>query len=83
MAWDHPMNVGPIGSNGASAANRLAAEADFVLAIGTRLTDFTTASMTAFQDPDVSFASINTNAFDAGKLGALAVVGTLRVRSER
>ena len=75
LAWDHPMNVGPIGSNGASAANRLAAEADFVLAIGTRLTDFTTASMTAFQDPDVSFASINTNAFDAGKLGALAVVG--------
>ncbi len=74
LVWNHPLNVGPIGANGASAANALAAEADLVLAVGTRLTDFTTASMTAFQRPDVSFASINANAFDAAKLGSLAVV---------
>ncbi len=79
LPWDHPMSVGPIGSNGGSAANRLAAEADLVLAVGTRLSDFTTASMTAFQDSAVSFASINANAFDAGKLGSLALVADAKV----
>lgn len=79
LAWDHPMNVGPIGSNGGSAANRLAAEADLVVAVGTRLSDFTTASMTAFQHTDVRFAAINVNAFDAGKLGALALVADAKV----
>lgn len=74
LRWDHPLNAGPVGANGGSAANDLAAHADLVLAVGTRLSDFTTASMTAFQHPAVEFAGINVSPFDAGKLGALAVV---------
>ena len=74
LPWDHPWNVGPVGSNGGLAANRLAAEADLVLAVGTRLGDFVTASHTAFQDPEVRFVGLNVAPFDAHKLGALPVV---------
>ena len=52
MPWNHPWYAGPVGSNGGLAANKLAAEADLVIAIGTRLSDFTTASRTAFQNPE-------------------------------
>lgn len=72
LPWDHPMNVGAIGVTGTSAANRLAAEADFVLAVGTRLQDFTTASNTLFRD-DVQFVSINVCRHDAIKRSALAL----------
>ena len=72
LPWDHPMNAGAIGVTGTSAANRLAAEADLVLAVGTRLQDFTTASNTLFRD-DVQFVSINVCRHDAIKLRALAL----------
>ncbi len=78
LPWDHPQNVGPVGVNGGSAANALAHDADLVLAVGTRLTDFTTGSMTAFQHPDVRFIGLNVAPFDAHKLGALALVADAR-----
>jgi 3D-(3,5/4)-trihydroxycyclohexane-1,2-dione acylhydrolase (decyclizing) len=74
LNWDHPMNAGPIGSNGATSANKLAREADVILAIGTRLSDFTTASKTAFQNPSVRFVGINVAPMDANKLSARAIV---------
>ena len=74
LPWNHPWSVGPIGSNGGLAANRLAAEADVVLAIGTRFQDFTTASRTAFQHPDVAFIGLNIQPMDAYKLGALPLI---------
>lgn len=71
---DHPAHVGPIGIIGSTSANALAAAADVVLAVGTRLQDFTTGSWTAFA-PDARFVSINTARWDATKHRALAVVG--------
>ncbi|MGH2408147.1 MAG: 3D-(3,5/4)-trihydroxycyclohexane-1,2-dione acylhydrolase (decyclizing) [Candidatus Limnocylindrales bacterium] len=82
LPWDHPLQLGPIGSNGGSAANRLAREADLVLAVGTRLSDFTTASWTAFQDPDVRFIGLNVAELDASKAGALPLVADARVGLE-
>ncbi|MGF6880654.1 3D-(3,5/4)-trihydroxycyclohexane-1,2-dione acylhydrolase (decyclizing) [Nocardia sp. GAS34] len=70
---DHPLYAGPLGITGSASANTLAAEADLVLAVGTRLQDFTTASWTAFR-PDVRMVSINAARFDAVKHGAIAVV---------
>jgi len=78
LAWDHPWSVGPVGANGGLAANRLAAEADLVMGIGTRLSDFTTASHSAFQNPEVRFVNINVTPMDAYKLGGLALVGDAR-----
>src|SRR6202034_822951 len=68
---DHPQLAGAIGATGTSAANLLAANADLVIAIGTRLGDFTTASKTAFQNPAVRFVNINVAEFDAFKHSAL------------
>ena len=79
LPWDHPYAVGPIGATGGAAANQLAAEADVVIAIGTRLSDFTTMSKTAFQHPDVRFVAINVCEFDAGKHSALPVVADAQV----
>jgi 3D-(3,5/4)-trihydroxycyclohexane-1,2-dione acylhydrolase (decyclizing) len=73
----HPAHVGPIGILGSTSANALAAEADVILAIGTRLQDFTTGSWTAF-GADARFISINAARFDAVKHRALAVVGDAR-----
>lgn len=70
LPWDHPQNLGAIGATGTTAANRAAAEADVIIGIGTRYSDFTTASRTAFQNPDVKFVNINVAAFDAHKLGS-------------
>ena len=70
----HPQEMGAVGSTGTTAANALAAEADLVIGIGTRWSDFTTASRTAFQDPDVRFVNINVARFDAGKHAGLPVV---------
>src|SRR5690606_39668237 len=78
LPWNHPWNAGPVGVNGGLAANKLAAEADLVLAVGTRLTDFTTMSMAAFQHPDVQFIAINVAPLDAYKVGALPLVGDAR-----
>ncbi len=74
LIWDHPCNVGAIGVTGSSAANELAAEADLVLAVGTRLADFTTASWTVFANRETRFAGLNVAAFDAVKADALPLV---------
>ncbi len=74
LNWNHPYNAGPIGSNGATSANKLAREADLVIAIGTRLSDFTTASKTAFQNSSVHFVSINVAPMDANKLAARPII---------
>ncbi|MCA9876860.1 MAG: hypothetical protein KC442_03730 [Thermomicrobiales bacterium] len=78
LPWNHAWNVGPIGSNGGLAANRLASEADLVLAVGTRLADFTSASHTQFQNPEVEFIGINVASRDAFKFGALPLIGDAR-----
>ena len=70
LNWDHPQYLGGVGATGTTAANRLAAEADVVIGIGTRYSDFTTASRTAFQNPDVTFVNINIASFDAYKHGS-------------
>ncbi|MFI6463436.1 3D-(3,5/4)-trihydroxycyclohexane-1,2-dione acylhydrolase (decyclizing) [Streptomyces sp. NPDC050538] len=70
-AW---WQLGGIGLEGTPAVNTLAREADFVLTVGSRLTDFATASHSVFQNPDVRFASINVNVHDAGRLGATGIV---------
>jgi 3D-(3,5/4)-trihydroxycyclohexane-1,2-dione acylhydrolase (decyclizing) len=82
LHWDHPLQLGAIGSTGGSAGNAIAADADLVLAIGTRLSDFTTASWTAFQDPDVRFVALNVAELDAAKAGAIALVADARVGLE-
>ena len=78
LAWNHPQEMGAIGATGTLAANRLARDADLILGIGTRYSDFTTASMTAFQNPDVRFVNLNTAEFDAGKVGAIPLVADAR-----
>jgi 3D-(3,5/4)-trihydroxycyclohexane-1,2-dione acylhydrolase (decyclizing) len=82
LAWDHPLEMGPIGVTGGSAANRLARDADLVLAIGTRLSDFTTASWTAWQDPEVRFVALNVSEHDAAKAAALPLVADARAGIE-
>jgi len=77
----NPHNVGPIGVIGSASANALAAEADVVLAVGTRLQDFTTGSWSAFAD-DMHLIALNAARFDAHKHRALAVVGDARVGLE-
>ncbi len=74
LPWRHPLNAGAIGVTGSSAANQLASEADVIIAVGTRLQDFTTASHTLFA-ADARFVSINVNRHDAIKQDALALCG--------
>lgn len=71
LPWDHPFSLGAIGSTGTTAANSIAAGADLIIGIGTRYEDFTTASRTAFQNPDVRFININVAAIDAYKHGTV------------
>ena len=79
LPWDHPASLGAIGSTGTTAANRLAAEADLVIGIGTRYEDFTTASRTVFANPAVKFVNINVTPLDAYKHGtAIPVVADAR-----
>jgi 3D-(3,5/4)-trihydroxycyclohexane-1,2-dione acylhydrolase (decyclizing) len=79
LNWDQPQYLGGVGATGTLAANRLAAEADVVIGVGTRYSDFTTASRTAFQNPDVVFVNINIASFDAYKHGSqLSVVADAR-----
>jgi 3D-(3,5/4)-trihydroxycyclohexane-1,2-dione acylhydrolase (decyclizing) len=83
LAWHHPQSVGAIGATGSLAANRLAHAADLVIGIGTRYSDFTTASMTAFQNPQIRFVNINAAEFDAYKMGATPVVADARAALEK
>jgi 3D-(3,5/4)-trihydroxycyclohexane-1,2-dione acylhydrolase (decyclizing) len=79
LAWDQPQYLGGIGATGTTASNRVAAEADLVIGIGTRYSDFTTASRTAFQHPGVRFVNVNVAAFDAAKHGSpVALVADAR-----
>jgi 3D-(3,5/4)-trihydroxycyclohexane-1,2-dione acylhydrolase (decyclizing) len=75
LLHEHPLNVGAIGVIGAASANALAAEADVVLAVGTRLQDFTTGSWSVFQNPNCRIIALNAARFDAHKHRSLAVVG--------
>jgi len=79
LTHDHALNVGPIGVSGSVSANQLAAEADVVLAVGTRLQDFTTGSWTAFRNPEYRLICLNAARFDATKHRALSVVGDAKV----
>jgi len=78
LAWDHAQAVGAIGATGSTAANSLAAEADLVVGIGTRWSDFSTASMSAFADPEVRFVNLNVAALDGHKLSGLSLVADAR-----
>jgi 3D-(3,5/4)-trihydroxycyclohexane-1,2-dione acylhydrolase (decyclizing) len=79
LPWNHPQNLEAVGVTGTPGANVLAREADLVIAIGTRLSDFTTASKTAFQNPNVRFVNINVAEVDAYKHAALPLVADARV----
>ncbi|WP_413479198.1 3D-(3,5/4)-trihydroxycyclohexane-1,2-dione acylhydrolase (decyclizing) [Vibrio hibernica] len=74
----HPLNLGGIGTTGGLAANVIARDADLVIGVGTRFTDFTTASKSLFTNPDVDFLTINIAEFDACKLDATSVVADAR-----
>ena len=82
LPFDHPSCLGGIGATGTSAANRIAAEADLVLGIGTRYSDFTTASKTAFRDAGVRFVNINVAEHDSVKQGGIPLVGDARATLE-
>jgi 3D-(3,5/4)-trihydroxycyclohexane-1,2-dione acylhydrolase (decyclizing) len=82
LAFDHPQSLGAIGATGTLAANRIAADADLVIGIGTRWSDFTTASKTAFQHPSVRFINVNIADFDAHKHAGLPVRADARAAIE-
>ncbi|KAA0093253.1 3D-(3,5/4)-trihydroxycyclohexane-1,2-dione acylhydrolase (decyclizing) [Mycolicibacterium sp. P1-18] len=78
LPYDHPQSVGAIGSTGTTAGNALATEADVVIGIGTRYSDFTSASRTAFNNPDVRFVNVNVASIDSVKQGGVSVVSDAR-----
>ena len=82
LRYDHPLNLGAIGATGTFAANRIAREADLVIGIGTRYSDFTTSSKTAFQHPEVRFINLNAAEFDASKHLAMPLVGDAQATLE-
>jgi len=82
LAYDHPQELGAIGVTGTPGANIVAREADLIIGIGTRYSDFTTASKTAFQDASARFININVVEFDACKHAALPLVGDARATLE-
>jgi 3D-(3,5/4)-trihydroxycyclohexane-1,2-dione acylhydrolase (decyclizing) len=82
MPFDHPLALGAVGATGTFAANGAASEADLVIGVGTRWSDFTTASKTAFQNPSVRFVNVNIADFDAHKHAGLALVGDARATLE-
>ena len=79
LAFDHPQQLGAVGVTGTPGANIIAREADLILGIGTRYSDFTSASKTAFQNPVVRFININVTEFDAYKHAALPLTGDARL----
>jgi 3D-(3,5/4)-trihydroxycyclohexane-1,2-dione acylhydrolase (decyclizing) len=82
LPFDHPQEVGAVGVTGTPGANLLARETDLILGIGTRYSDFTTASKTAFQNPNVRFININVAEFDSGKHSAIPLTGDARAALE-
>ena len=82
LAWDHPLNLGSIGVTGSSAANSVAASADLIIAVGTRLTDFTTGSRALFANPARRILQLNVAAYDAAKHAAIPLVCDARVGLE-
>ncbi|KZE99460.1 3D-(3,5/4)-trihydroxycyclohexane-1,2-dione acylhydrolase (decyclizing) [Rhodococcus sp. EPR-157] len=78
LPYDHPQSVGAVGSTGTTAANALATEADVIIGIGTRYSDFTSASRTAFNNPNVRFVNINVASIDSVKQGGTSVVSDAR-----
>jgi 3D-(3,5/4)-trihydroxycyclohexane-1,2-dione acylhydrolase (decyclizing) len=82
LPYDHPCALGAVGATGTRAANLVARDADLVLGVGTRFSDFTTASRTAFQAPGLQLVALNAAAMDAYKLGALPLVGDARAGLE-
>ncbi|RIQ23841.1 3D-(3,5/4)-trihydroxycyclohexane-1,2-dione acylhydrolase (decyclizing) [Jiangella rhizosphaerae] len=82
LPYDHPLALGAVGATGTPGANRFARSADVVIGIGTRYSDFTTASRTAFQDPGVRFVNVNVAAFDGAKHAGLPVVADARAALE-
>ena len=83
LPFDHPLALGAVGVTGTLAANRMARDADVVIGIGTRWSDFTTASRTAFQREGVRFVNVNVAEIDAVKLGGVQVLADARVALER
>ena len=82
LPYDHPASLGAIGATGTSAANRVARDADLVIGIGTRWSDFTTASKSVFQDPNVRFVNVNVAEADVYKQGGIAVTADARLTLE-
>lgn len=82
IAWDHELNLGGIGATGNLAANTIAKEADLIIGVGTRYTDFTTSSKWLFQNPNVDFININVAEFDAYKLDAVKIVADAKLALE-
>jgi len=78
LVYDHPQCLGAIGSTGTTAANAIARDADVVIGIGTRYSDFTTGSRTAFQNPDVRFVNVNVAGLDAIKQAGIAIQADAR-----
>jgi len=71
LPWDHPLNLGPVGVTGSSSANKRCAEADVIIGVGTRFQDFTTGSWSLFSQPGRKLISLNVNAYDTVKHGAV------------
>ncbi len=82
LRYDHPQSLGAMGVTGTPGANTIAREADLIIGIGTRYSDFTTASKTAFQNPEVRFININISDFDAYKHAALPIIADARATLE-
>jgi 3D-(3,5/4)-trihydroxycyclohexane-1,2-dione acylhydrolase (decyclizing) len=82
LPFDHPQELGAVGVTGTPGANILAREADLIIGVGTRYSDFTSASKTAFQNPTVRFININVTEFDAYKHAAIPLIGDARVTLE-
>lgn len=82
ITWDHELNLGGIGTTGNLSANLIAQEADLVIGVGTRYTDFTTASKWLFQNPEVTFVNINAAEFDSYKLDAVKVTADAKAALE-
>jgi 3D-(3,5/4)-trihydroxycyclohexane-1,2-dione acylhydrolase (decyclizing) len=78
IRWDHPQAVGGVGSTGSPVANALARDADVIIGVGTRYSDFTTASKTAFQNPKVTFVNLNITGLDAAKNSGVMLVADAR-----
>ncbi|SEF04931.1 3D-(3,5/4)-trihydroxycyclohexane-1,2-dione acylhydrolase (decyclizing) [Streptomyces sp. Ag109_O5-10] len=78
LRWDHPQDVGGVGHTGTATADELARTADLVIGVGTRYTDFTTASGTLFENPDVRFLNLNIAPYDGHKLAGLPLIADAR-----